>query len=492
MKFKQLQLILWLNAGLLLQSCSIPVIQTKEAHVALPAEYPQTAQAVSSTRTVNMDWYTFFDDPQLVQLIDVAIANNKEVNIMAQRIAMAKNEVLARSGEYKPFVNAGAAADIDKVGEFTRNGAVEENLEIKDGKAFPEYLQNYQFGLHASWELDVWKKLRKATKVAQLEYLSSVEGRRFLVTNLVAEVANSYYELQALETQLDNLQQNIKIQQNGLAVVKTLQQYARATSMAVKRFEAEVKKNQSKQYAIKQKVAVLENKLNFLLGRTPQTIKRDATAFMATETQAIDVGVPSQLLENRSDIRSAELALAAAKLNIDVAKANFYPSFAIRGGLGFEAFNPKYLLNIPGSLALSLGGDVIAPLVNRNAIIATYQNASAEQVQAAYEYEQAILQAYMEVSNQLASSDNLDKNYQLKQQQVAKLTDSIEVANQLFKSAHADYLEVLDTQREAVEARSELIETKQKQIAAKIDLYRALGGGWQSEQTAIAQNKRSH
>lgn len=490
MKFKHLQLILWLNAGLVLQSCSIPIIQTKEAHVALPAEYSQATPAAPSTSAVNMDWQSFFDDPNLVQLIDVAVANNKEVNIMAQRIAMAKNEVLARSGEYKPFVNAGAAADVDKVGEFTRNGAVEENLDIKEGKAFPEYLQHYQFGLNASWELDVWKKLRKATKVAQLEYLASVEGRRFLVTNLVAEVANSYYELQALDTQLENLQQNIKIQQNGLAVVKTLQQYARATSLAVKRFEAEVKKNQSKQYAIKQEIVGVENRLNYLLGRTPQPIARNAEGFMSIKTQAVDVGVPSQLLANRPDLRRAELALAAAKLNIDVAKANFYPSFAVRARLGFESFNPKYLLNIPESLALSLGGDVMAPLVNRNAIIAAYQNASAEQVQAAYEYEQAILQAYMQVSNQLANIDNLDKNYQLKQQQVDKLKGSIEVANQLFKSAHADYLEVLDTQREAVEARSELIETKQKQIAAKIDLYRALGGGWQSaQQTAIAQTK---
>lgn len=482
MTFKQLHIVACIGTALLMQSCSIPLVQTKEAKVALPNQYAEKQVSATETSQFAMDWHNFFDDPHLLSLIETAVNNNKEVNILAQRVAMAKNEVMARRGEYKPFVNLGAAADVDKVGEYTRNGAVEENLKIKEGKSFPEYLQHYQFGLNASWELDVWKKLRKATKVAQLEYLASVEGRRFIVTNLVAEVANSYYELLSLDAQLDNLKQNIAIQVNGLEVVKALQQYARASSLAVKRFEAEVAKNQSKQYHIRQQIVEVENRINFLLGRVSQPITREAGQFMSTDIAMFDAGMPSQLLENRPDIRSAELTLAAAKLNIDVAKANFYPSFAMRASVGFEAFNPKYLLNIPESLALSLGGDIVAPLVNRNAIIAAYKNASTEQVQAAYEYEQAIIQAYMEVANQLSNIDNLAKNYQLKQQQVSKLKESIDVANQLFKSAHADYLEVLDTQREAVEARSELIETKQMQISAKVDLYRALGGGWQTHQ----------
>ncbi|MDP3209993.1 TolC family protein [Methylotenera sp.] len=462
--------------ALMMQACSIPLLTTKKADTQLPDHFNNRAQEAENTADVN--WKEFFEDPYLPALIDTAIGNNKEVNILIQRISVASNEIQARKGEYQPFVNFGAGAEVEKVGRYTRNGAVEENLEIKEGKSFPEYLGNYQFGLYSSWELDVWKKLRNATKVATMEYMASIEGKNFLVTNLVAEIANAYYELIALDNQLENLEQNIQIQQNALEVTKQLKEYARATSLAVKRFEAEVKKNQSKQYVIKQQMVEIENRINFLLGRTPQSIQRASSGFMDKKPKVIQAGVPSQLLQHRPDIRKAELELAAADLNIAVAKANFYPSFAIRAGLGFQAFNPKYLLNTPESLMFSIAGDAMAPLINRNAITAVYKNANAMQIQAAYDYEQTIINAYGEVSNQLSSIDNLEKNYQLKSTQVEALAESVDVANQLFKSARADYLEVLLTQREALEAKSELIETKQKQIVAMVGLYRALGGGW--------------
>ncbi len=462
--------------ALLLQACSIPFLTTKKAETKLPESFNNRPQALENTASVN--WKDFFDDPDLSALIDIAIVNNKEVNILAQRISIAKNEIQARKGEYLPFVSFGAGAEVEKVGRFTRNGAVEENLEIKEGKAFPDPLANYQFGLYSKWELDVWKKLRNATKVAAMEYMASIEGKNFLITNLVAEIANAYYELAALDNQLLNLEQNIHIQQNALEVTKQLQKYARATSLAVKRFEAEVKKNESKQFVIKQQIVEVENRINFLLGRVPQPVLRASADFMATKLKMMQAGVPAQLLENRPDIRKAELELAAADLNIAVAKANFYPSFAIRAGLGFQAFNPKYLLNTPESLMYSLAGDVMAPLINRNAIIAVYKNANATQIQAAYDYEQTIISAYGEVANQVSNIDNLEKNYQLKSTQVEALTQSVDVANQLFQSARADYLEVLLTQREALEAKTELIETKQKQISAMVNLYKSLGGGW--------------
>lgn len=464
--------------ALMSQACAIPMLTTKKADSQLPAHFSPLAQEVENT--ANVDWKDFFEDPNLFSLIDTAVVNNKEVNILIQRISIASNEIQARKGEYMPFMNFGAGIETEKVGRYTRNGAVEESLEIKEGKAFPEPLGNYQFGLHASWELDVWKKLRNATKVATMEYMASIEGKNFLVTNLVAEVANTYYELVALDNQLENLEQNIKIQQNALEVTKELQKYARATSLAVKRFEAEVKKNQSRQYVIKQQQVELENRINFLLGRTPQPIQRTSTGFLEIKPKLIQTGLPAELLAHRPDIRKAELELAAADLNIQVAKANFYPSFSIRAGLGFQAFNPKYLLNTPASLAYSLAGDMMAPLINRNAITAIYKNANATQIQAAYDYEQTIINAYGEVSNQLSNIDNLEKNYLLKTSQVDALTQSVDVANQLFKSARAEYLEILLTQRETLEAKSELIETKQKQMSAMVNLYRALGGGWRS------------
>lgn len=462
--------------GLALQACGIPEMTMKNAETRLPDRFK--SGLAEKTNSATVEWKDFFEDRNLSKLIDIAVANNKEVNIMLQRISKAENEIQARRGAYLPFVSIGAGAGGDKVGTYTRLGAVEDTLKLANGRPFPAFLGNYQFGLFSTWELDIWKKLRNATEVAVLEYMASQEGKKFLVTNLVGEVAHAYYELVALDNQLDNLEQNIAIQQNGLEVVKQLQIYARTTMLAVKRYQAEVAKNQSRKFEIMQQITVAENRLNFLLGRTPRPIQRASGGFMEMTPKVLQAGVPSQLLENRPDIKKAELELAAAELNIQVAKANFYPSFGIRAGIGFEAFALKYLVNTPESLAAMVAGELVAPLVNKNAIIAEYKNANAGQIQAAYEYEQTLLNAYAEVSNQLSNIDNLDKTYRLKSKQVGSLVQSIDVAGQLFKSARADYLDVLLTQRDALEAKKELIETKQKQVDAMVDLYKSLGGGW--------------
>ena len=463
--------------ALMLQACGIPVMTSKMADSHLPDSFKHGVSQPASTATVK--WNDFFEDPNLLSLIDTAVANNKEVNIMMQRISVAQNEIQARKGAYLPFVNFGAGAGGEKTGKYTQGGAVENSLQLPNGQAFPTFVGDYQFGLFSTWEIDVWKKLRNSAQVAVLEYMASSEGKNFLVTNLVAEVARSYYELVALDNQLENLKQNISIQQNGLEMVKQLLLFARTTTLAVKRYEAEVAKNQSKKFEILQQITVTENRINFLLGRTPQPIQRASTGFMDIKPKLIKAGIPSQLLQNRPDIRKAELELSAAELNIAVARANFYPSFGIKAGVGFDAFALKFLINTPESLAAAVAGELVAPLVNKNAIIAEYKNSNAKQIQAAYEYEQRIINAYAEVANQLSNIDNLDKNYQLKIKQVDALVQSIDVSSQLFRSARADYLDVLLSQRDALEAKKDLIETKQKQIIAMVDLYKSLGGGWQ-------------
>ncbi|MBT1705727.1 TolC family protein, partial [Chryseosolibacter indicus] len=183
-------------------------------------------------------------------------------------------------------------------------------------------------------------------------------------------------------------------------------------------------------------------------------------------------------LQIRPDIKQVELDLAAAKLDIKVAKANFYPSLRITAGVGYQAFDPKYLLTTPESMLYTLAGDLIAPLVNRNAIKAYYYSASSRQIQAVYNYERTILNAYIEVVNQLSNISNLERSYDLKSKQVDALTQSINISTGLFKSARADYMEVLMTQRDALESRFELIETKKEQMNAMVNIYQALGGGW--------------
>lgn len=458
-------------------ACKIPSLAEKAANTTVPSGYNYN-NPQDSLNTAKVKWEDFFTDPYLDALIDTALKNNRELNITLQEIEIGRNEIRVRKGEYLPFVGLKAGAGVDKVARYTHIGALEANTEIKPGKEMPEPLPDYLLAVHATWEIDIWHKLRNAKKAAVSRYLATVEGKNFMVTTLVAEIAHTYYELLALDNQLDIVKQNTDIQSNALKIVRLQKEATRVTELAVRRFEAQVLKTRSLQYDIQQKITESENKINFLLGRYPQPIARNSQNFEDLIPEAIYVGFPSQLLDNRPDIRQAQQELAAAKLDIKVAKANFYPSLGISASIGYQAFNPSYFFKTPQSLLYSLAGDLAAPLINRNAIKATYYNANAKQIQAVYHYEQTILNAYMEVVNQLSIISNLGKSYDLQLEQVQALSRSINISNDLFTSARADYMEVLLTQRDALEAKFELIETKKQQMNALVNIYQALGGGW--------------
>ena len=460
--------------SLLYTSCSTPNFGRKTENKTVPAAYNN---GKDSSNTANTKWKDFFTDPNLSALIDTALKNNQELNIVLQEINMARNEIRGRKGAYLPFVGVGVGAGVEKVGLYTSQGASDATNYITPGQKVPVNLPNYMFGANVSWEVDIWKKLRNSKNAAAARYLSSIEGKNYMVTRLIAEIANSYYELMALDNQLDILKNNIQIQQNALEMVKLEKISARVTELAVRRFEAEVLKNQSRQFYIMQQIVVTENRINFLVGRFPQPVVRNSQAFANLIPDSIHAGIPTQLLSNRPDVRQAEQELAASKLDVKATKAQFYPSLIINGGIGYAAFNPQYLITTPQSLVFAVAGQLVAPLINRNAIKAAYYSANSRQIQAVYNYERAILRAHLEVANQLSNITNLQKSYDLKAQQVQALTKSIDISISLFRSARADYMEVLLTQRDALESKFELIETKKQQMNAMVNIYQALGGG---------------
>ncbi|MBP0903011.1 TolC family protein [Mariniflexile gromovii] len=469
---------LWLVGVIIIAifySC-VPAIQVVQENKEVPNQFD--TQSIDTTNTASVKWKDYFTDPYLNELIETALKNNQELKITLQEVEIARNEVKAKKGEYLPFVDFQAGAETEKVGRFTSQGANDANTEIEPGREFPEPLPSYNLGLQARWELDVWKKLRNAKKATYQRYIASVEGQNFLVTNLIAEIANSYYELLTIDNQLSIVEENIDIQSNALKIVNLQKQAARVTELAVQRFEAEVLHTQSLQYDIKQQITETENKINFLVGRFPQPILRSSASFYNLVPESLSVGVPSQLLENRPDVRQAEMELEASKLDVKVAKARFFPSLGISAGIGLEAFNLSYITKTPESLFYSVVGDIAGPLINRNEIKALYFNANAKQLQAVYNYERTVLNAYLEVANQLSNISNLEKSYHLKSLKVDALTRSIDISNTLFKSARADYMEVLLTQRDALESKFELVETKKAQMNAVVNMYRALGGGW--------------
>ena len=467
--------MMMLGFCLVIASCKVPAITQATENKTVPDSYG--AGGDTSNMAV-LPWRRFFTDKNLVNLIDTALLHNQELNITFQEIETAKNDVLFRQGPLRPYLSARLGAAVEKVGRYTSQGAGDASTEIKPGIEVPEVLGDYTPTLYASWEVDIWKKLRNAKKAAITRYLSTIEGKNFVLTNLVAEVANSYYELLALDNQLEIVQQSINLQKNALEIVKIQKEATRATELAVKKFEAEVLKSQSLEFDILQNIKETENKINFLLARFPQDIARDKSSFLTTVPGAIRSGVPSELLSNRPDIRQAELELVAAKLDVKIARAEFYPSLDITAIVGLQAFKPSYLLTLPESLLFSVAGDLTAPLINRSAIKAEFNNANSRQVQAIYNYERSILNAYLEVSTQLSKIENVGKSYELKARQVDALAQSIDIANDLFKSSRADYFEVLMTQRDALESKLDLVETKKEQLTAVVNIFRDLGGGW--------------
>jgi multidrug efflux system outer membrane protein len=476
MKNKKILNYLGLTMILVFTACSVPYLGRQAENRTVPMNYKNSGDSINTAEVKRND---FFTDPNLKALIDTALKNNQELNIVQQEIYIARNEVRARKGAYLPMGGLGVGVGVAKEGRFTRPGAVESNLNIAPGKQFPDPLPDLLIAANVSWEVDIWKKLRNAKKSAVNRYLASIEGRNFMVTELVAEIANSYYELMALDNQLEILKQNIEIQQNALEIVRLEKASAKVTELAVRKFEAEVLKNQSRQFYIMQQITEAENRINFLVGRFPQPVSRNSSTFNTLVPDTIHAGIPSQLLQNRTDIKQAERELIGAKLDVKAAKAEFYPSLIITAGAGYQAFNAQYLLQTPQSMVYALAGQLVMPLINRNAIKANYYSANSRQIQAVYNYEKTILTAYIEVANQLSNIDNLAKSYNLKVKQVQALTQSIDISTSLFKSARADYMEVLLTQRDALESKFELIETKKQQMNAMVNIYKALGGGWQ-------------
>lgn len=480
-KVKSYQYSIALAVCLAVAGCKTPAPEAAvTTSTPVPESFGQTAQTQdANNNTAALAWKDYFKDQNLIELIDVAIKNNQELNITLQEIEIAKNDIRVKKGLLMPTAGLRAGAGVEKVGRYTSQGAGDATTEIKPGKETPDPLGDFTISAYANWEVDIWKKLRNSKKAALNRYLATVEGKNFVITNLIAEVADSYYELLALDNQLDIVKQTIKLQTNALEIVKVQKQAARATELGVKKFEAEVLTSQSMEFDILQQIKETENKINFLLGRYPQEIKRTSnTNFLSLLPAVVSSGIPSQLLENRPDVKQAELELVASKLDVKVARAEFYPSLDITAAIGVNAFKPSYLFTMPESLLYSLAGDLVAPLINRNAIKAEFASANARQIQALYNYDRTVLNAYLEVSNHLSKIENLQKGYDLKSKQVDALNTSIDVSNDLFKSARVDYFEVLMTQRDALEAKLELIDTKKEQLNAAVHVYRDLGGGW--------------
>ena len=438
--------------------------------------YLQGSVDNSVDSAASISWRRFFSDPDLVHLIETALANNQEFNIAIQDIEIASSEVKERQSEYLRKVGLGFGASYVRPSENTPEGVLDQIVQ-KGFYRYPDF--NLNLGPSLSWEVDIWKRLRNAKEAARLRMVAQYEVRNFFISRLVTEIARTYYELMALDTSLKILDANISIQEAAFLKMQALKRYAKANQLAVNRFEAQLNKTKSQRSVTSQSVVEKENRLKFLTGiYDTGPIARRSEQFMTLPVDELQLGVPAKLLENRADIRRAEAAIKAAKLDLKSVKKQLYPSLTIQAGTGFSGFSPALLFRAPQSLLWNAMGNFTMPLINRKAILARIQMADARQTQSVLTYEQTLLTAYTDVLNQQSNIKKMQQAFETKKREVVLLEESIGTANMLFKYAKATYVEVLLTQEEKLNAEKELVEVKMNLVGSRIDLYRALGGGW--------------
>jgi outer membrane protein, multidrug efflux system len=458
---------------LVLPSCGIPPLRHSQPGPGLPVDFNGAA---SPDNSAELGIEEFYNDRMLTSLIEKALVDNRELRNLNEEVQIAGNEVLARSGAYLPFVSVAAGAGLNRYSRFTEEGAGILDDPYLPGKHFTNPSGNYLGGLNLTWQLDIYRQLRNARDAAVQRYVAASEKRNYFVTTMVAEIAENFYRLMGLDKRLENLDQIIELQTRSLEIARARKEAARSTELGVLRFQAELQRNYSEKLIINQSIIQGENRINFLVNRYPQHVERDSAEFYDLNIHPLSVGVPSQLLHNRPDIRQAERELAAAGLDVKVARVNFFPQLVITGGVALQSLLINHLFE-PNAVVGDIASGLVGPLVNKRAIRAQYLTANARQMQAIYTYQRAILQAFTQVINRMTMVQNYSKSIEIKKQQLKTLEAAVQFANDLFQNARIEYIDVLFAQRDLRDARVVLIDTKAEQLSAIVNTYQALGGG---------------
>ena len=303
--------------------------------------------------------------------------------------------------------------------------------------------------------------------------MASEAGQRAIKSQLVADVAENYYLLLALDYKLSVMQQYISLQQDAVRIARIQKEADADTQLAVEKFEAELAKAQADEYLLRQSIVETENNLNLLLGRFPQTIQRTKVDFLQLPMPTTAHSLSTQLLLQRPDVIQAEHQLKAAKWDVETARKEFLPSFNISAAIGLNAFNPKYLFKLPESLAFNALGGLTAPLINKKAIQANFAQADALQIEALYNYDKTLLTSFIETSTLQSKISNIKLLQQFKQKQNDALVRAVSAAQKLYLNNRATYLEVIDSERGQLDCKMELIDAKSQQLSTLIEMYSA-------------------
>lgn len=470
--------LLYTGITIMALSCAVPKPVSINKSEILPAAFQQSTDSAS---IASLPKKIFFPDPALQELIDTAISYNADIRIAIQRIAASKAGLGIAQGLTKPGLDAVISTGVDKFGDYTMNGLgnYDMNLSpnIRKDQQIPLNMPDLFLGFRSSWEADIWGKLSNQKKAALNRYLATEQARKWVTTQLVGQVAELYYELLALDKELEILQRNINLQENGVEIVKIQKAGGRATELAVQQFTAQLLGTKSMLNVMKQRITATENLLNAISGKYDYKIKRGSSITDLQLPGNLQIGIPAQLLANRPDIKEAELLLEAAGAEVEASRKAFLPSLNISAYTALNSFKTSVLFS-PQSLTYGLLGGLVTPVLSKNMLKGNYQLASAAQQEAFELYRKHIIYAYHEVQTNLSGIEQYNKIYDLKVQETKSLQAAVASSNDLYMGGAATYLEVVTAQRGVLEAELDQINSKKTVFVYLINLYRSLGGGW--------------
>ena len=438
----------------------------KQQDIAFSGDYrnalPSGAGNHADSVLARLSYRSFFADTTLRALIDTAIVNNIDLQVGLKNIEIAQQTLNAAKLGNLPTLSIGV--------QDTRTSPSNNGVQTTP--------QDYTASASASWEADIWGKIRSRKKSALATYLKTQEAARAVRTRLVADVAAGYYNLLMLDEQLDISRKNLALADTTLKMIGYQYTAGQVTSLAVQQQKASRQSIALSIPVIEQNIAVQENALSTLCGRMPGTIHRDRALFTIKVADNLPTGIPSELLKNRPDVRAAEMAVRAAHADMGEAKANLYPSFTVSASGGLDALRSSDWFMTPGSLFSVLQGGVFQPIFQRGELKAKYQQSKIKLDQSELEFKQSVLKAVEEVSNALVRLEKIKSQETIAEERVATLHKASDNAGMLFQSGMATYLEVIIAQTNALQAELNLADIRRQHLAVMSELYRALGGGW--------------
>lgn len=433
-----------------------PELSVPQSLGAMPADARQTADT---------EWWKQFDDPVLDRLIAEALANNKDLRIAAANVEQAAGLLEQTRSPLFPQI------------DYTANGGRYRYSQQSTGVAVGANPSNaYNVLAGASWELDLWGRIRRLSESAQAQLLASEEARRGVVLTLVAQVATSYVQLRALDEQLVVAQRTLETYKESLRIVQDKFQFGQVSKMNVAQVQSQVETSQAQIPQLRNQIKQTENALAILLGRNPGTIPRGKSV-LALTLPAVPAGVPSQLLERRPDLAQAEQQLIAANAQIGAAKAQYFPTISLTGALGSASTALGDLFSGPAA-AWNYAGSIVGPIFTAGAISGQVAQAEAGQRAALAAYERAVQNAFADVDLALANRVDIAEQLAAQKRLVAALREYSELARLLWDGGYAPYSTVLQAEQELFPAELNLAATQGQMFASLVAIYRALGGGW--------------